>query len=467
MAAVTAEPTPPPTPALPLPDDPDLLRAMLIAAREERDRQFCELVAAHDWINGVLTNPAYRALRRSRQLVRRGARPRPPKATVRSARLTAPATPGALWVDITPLDESMRSGIARVTIRLAQELDDLTCGRVELVRPVAGRFRRDLSLEAELLATPGRVREAGTPPASQVSLPAAGVFLSACVPPRERAAGWWQAIAHMQASGGIYAQIVHDLIPVSAPDFFDQGLRAWFPEWLGAVADRADVIIAVSQATLDDLEAWLATRGEHCGAKLTVVRNGADVGTDGQLPADGEPGPSPRRGTDVLVVGTIEPRKGVEAVLDAAAELHRRGSPVRFTLVGTKGWIGDSTLRRLQAADAGEQNLRWLQRVGDADLVELYRSADLLLAPSRAEGYGLPVVEARAWGLPVLARDLPVFREVGGTDTRYFGTDAELPDAIEAALAAPTPGGPVSPRSWSAAAADVLAALPGDATGRC
>ena len=195
--------------------------------------------------------------------------------------------------------------------------------------------------------------------------------------------------------------------------------------------------------------------------------NGADVGTDGQLPADGEPGPSPRRGTDVLVVGTIEPRKGVEAVLDAAAELHRRGSPVRFTLVGTKGWIGDSTLRRLQAADAGEQNLRWLQRVGDADLVELYRSADLLLAPSRAEGYGLPVVEARAWGLPVLARDLPVFREVGGTDTRYFGTDAELPDAIEAALAAPTPGGPVSPRSWSAAAADVLAALPGDATGRC
>lgn len=452
MASVTAEP------ALPLPDDPDLLRAMLTAARAERDRQFIELVAAHDWINGVLTNPAYRLLRRGKGLLRRHPKSPPPRATERRSRLTAPATPGALWIDITPLDESMRSGIARVTVRLAQELHRLTGGQVELVRPVAGRFRRDVSLEAEVLPP--------VPPTeARATWPSAGVFVSAAVPPRDRAEAWWEAIAALRGQGGAYVQIVHDLLPIVTPDFFDQGLRTWFPEWLGQVADSADTILADSQTTMDDLQAWLAARERPCDARLAVVLIGADLPDAGAPaePARASEGVGAQRPPEVLVVGTIEPRKGIDAVLVAAEALWSRGSDVTFTLVGSKGWIGEATLRALTDADAGPQGLRWLTGVNDEELIARYRSADLLLAPSRAEGYGLPIVEAQAFGLPVLARDLPVFREVGGANARYFIADADLPTAIEAALAAAGAGVTVTPRTWSETAADVLAALPGHA----
>ena len=111
--------------------------------------------------------------------------------------------------------------------------------------------------------------------------------------------------------------------------------------------------------------------------------------------------------------------------------------------MGARGWIGEPTLQRLSQLDAGPQPLRWLAGASDEQLLECYRTADLLLAPSRAEGFGLPIVEAQALGVPVLARDIPVFREVGGDQASYFTGDASLPDAISAALSSRTRGAAV------------------------
>lgn len=457
------------------PDDPDLLRALLAAAREERDENYRQLIESQEWINSILQNPAYRTARRAARLVtgRRGK----PKATDSAGSTGSSTRPlevieflppdlDAVLVDAQPLDESRRSGIARVTTRLFQELHRATGGRTQLVRPVDGRLCRDTALETELLA----VDPMGpTGNSRECSGPVPPGLVSACVTPGPLADQWWSAVADYRRSGHPYLHIVHDLLPITTPEFFDRNLREYFPLWLEEILARADIIMTDSHATLDDLLAWSRndSRASSELPPVSVLPLGAD------LPAAG--GTARERALDraaaalVLVVGTIEPRKGVEVVLDVAETFAAAGEAtehssadrraVEFILLGGRGWIDQGTLARLEGAvEAGV--VTWLNNADDATLAELYRGCDLLLAPSRAEGYGLPIVEAQTYGLPVLARDIAVFREVGGEAAAYFGSDAELAGAIRVALDdPPQPQDATMLPSWADSAQALLDAL--------
>ena len=461
--------------------DPDLLRALLRAAREERDDYYRQLIESQEWINSVVNHPAYRAARKAARVFRgRGsARSSDPTvaSTSKSASLGQFDYPNPDWnavlVDVLPLDESRRSGIARVTIRLFQELHRATGGRTQLVRPVDGRLRRDVGVERELLAT---THSDGIPVASDGDTAESPTLthvppglISACVTPGPVARQWWEAVAHYRRSGQPYLHIVHDLLPITTPEFFDRTLREYFPVWLRQVLLHADVVMTDSRATLEALEVW--AQAEHLSdlPVTSVLPLGADIPTEVALEIKSEreesdpvgPGlrivDAPAETATVIVVGTIEPRKGVEAVLDAAETLARVAPATRLVLVGARGWIGPGTLARLRAAVAAG-TVDWLEDVDDATLANLYANANLLLAPSRAEGYGLPIVEALAHGLPVLARDLPVFREVGGEAISYFGADSQLPAQIVAALGQPR-GLPRPPATWAQTATTALAML--------
>lgn len=108
--------------------------------------------------------------------------------------------------------------------------------------------------------------------------------------------------------------------------------------------------------------------------------------------------------------------------------------------------------------------LQWFRVVDDLQLRDHYLRADLLVATSRAEGFGLPIVEALAHGTPVLARDIPVFRELLGDQGTYFRHDAELADRILARLASagPAVGVPERQVRWAQTAADLQAAVAGE-----
>ena len=461
--------------------DPELLQALLSAAREEREDEHRQLMDAQAFINSIIDHPLYRSARRGVRLVRKGRSKsgKPEAASTASGDTAAPkvdpamehalTSPGAdsILVDCGPLDESMRSGISRVTIRLFQELWSATGGRAELVRAVGGVLRRDLTYEAALLA-------GMSPRGEALGEPITGL-ISVRVTPQAELASWRSAVVQYRAGGGgRYLHMVHDLLPITVPEFFDRNLRGYFPDWLTAVLDEADTVLTNSQATTDDLLAWGQLHGRPPGRMppVCVVPMGADLAENAPSGAsgDGEEGGSakpdePAAGDPVgrpvqrvLVVGTVEPRKGVEAVVDAAEVLSERGADVDIVLVGARGWIGAHTLARLEAADAADVPLRWVRDVDDAALQRHYAQADLLLAPSRAEGYGLPVVEALAHGVPVLARDIPVFREICGDAIAYFPSDAALPDAILAALADPR-AAPPPPHSWTDTARTVITEL--------
>jgi glycosyltransferase involved in cell wall biosynthesis len=146
------------------------------------------------------------------------------------------------------------------------------------------------------------------------------------------------------------------------------------------------------------------------------------------------------------MVGTIEPRKGHLQALAAFEQLWQDGVDVNLVIVGNEGWkpLASADRRtipqiveRLSRHPQLGRRLHWLQGLDDAALQQVYQASACLLQPSEGEGFGLPLIEAASHGLPLIVRDLPVFREVAGDAAHYFsGLDpAALAGAIRDWLA--------------------------------
>jgi glycosyltransferase involved in cell wall biosynthesis len=134
----------------------------------------------------------------------------------------------------------------------------------------------------------------------------------------------------------------------------------------------------------------------------------------------------------VLMVGRVEPRKGHAQALAAFELLWGRGVRANLVIVGNVGWRVDELARRLRRHPENGTRLFWLEGLSDEALAKLYELADGVLLASEGEGFGLPLVEAARYGKPILAREIPVYREIAQGHASYFsGADAEsLADAL-------------------------------------
>lgn len=235
---------------------------------------------------------------------------------------------------------------------------------------------------------------------------------------------------HRQRGLKIY-YIVYDLLPILHGEFFHIGVKQRFPVWLEYVASEADGLLCISRTVADEVLDWLMTcpPQRRSALKLGYFHLGADI--DASAPSRGRIENADatmqqfRDRPSILMVGTIEPRKGQQQALDAFDQLWAAGVEINLVLVGKSGWAMESFERRLNRHPQLDKQLFWLQSVSDEMLQEVYGACDVLLAASAGEGFGLPLIEAAKNGLPILARDLPVFREVAGDCAIYFeGTGA-------------------------------------------
>jgi glycosyltransferase involved in cell wall biosynthesis len=204
---------------------------------------------------------------------------------------------------------------------------------------------------------------------------------------------------------------VHDLAVFRHPDAFNRWTRTYSPRVVPRVLAAARRIIAVSDFTRRELIDVLNVPDD----KIRVVPNGVDdeFTSDGPA-ADGE---------YVLAVGTLEPRKNLPRVVEAA-----RRTDVELRVVGARGWGG---------VQVGGNGVRWLGEVSDAELARLYRGARCVAYASVYEGFGIPVLEAMACGAPVVTSRGTVMEEIAdGAAVLVDPSDpAELAAGIERATA--------------------------------
>jgi glycosyltransferase involved in cell wall biosynthesis len=120
------------------------------------------------------------------------------------------------------------------------------------------------------------------------------------------------------------------------------------------------------------------------------------------------------------MVGTLEPRKAHAQALAAFEALWDGGTDVTLVVAGKAGWMVESLVKRLNQHPERGQRLLWIESATDDELQSLYEASSGVLMASQGEGFGLPLVEAATHRRPILARDLPVFREVAGEHATYF-----------------------------------------------
>ncbi len=233
----------------------------------------------------------------------------------------------------------------------------------------------------------------------------------------------------MRMDGVVVKFLVHDLLPIQLDGFFvDAEAKALHEQWLGMIAEL-DGAISVSRATADALEEWMEQQGiqRSLGFHNTWVHNGADI--DASRPSTGLPEDaeavlsSLRERPTFLAVSTIEPRKGQQQILEAVEWLWQRGHDVNLVLVGKQGWHVETLAESLRHHDEKGRRLFWLEGISDEYLTQVYRASTALIAASINEGFGLSLIEAAHHDVPLIARDIPVFREVAGEHASYFQGD--------------------------------------------
>ncbi len=413
--------------------------ALLAQARLDRDRLQEQVLRQEEQLRLVRRIPGLRTAYRARRYVPA----RPGRTDSAPTVAPGPVRPGR-YIDVTVLQDPARTGIARVTTRLARELG------YGLVVMRGGVLTHDDAFAHEIGPNPGAPSPDGSLPGQPLAFGPDVVVLNTAIQLDATYPQWQEQVRRLRRAGGRFVQVVHDLLPVTLPDFFDYGMRHRFPDWLDFITGNSDLILTDSAATRSDLLRWRP----DCAVAVRAWPLGSDPLPP---PQHRDTGKGSRR---LLTVGTVEPRKAIDTVVRAAETLRADGRPVDLTVVGHRGWADEGFTRHLERLRA-EPWFDWIEDADDQRLADEYARADLLVAASRGEGYGLPIAEARAAGLPVVARDIPVFRELLGPDGRYFREDTELAAVIDRALAAggSTPRDAAAAVSWREAAGFVDAAI--------
>ena len=233
-----------------------------------------------------------------------------------------------------------------------------------------------------------------------------------------------QALPFVLPQGVKTTVTIHDLAFKYFPDHFARKDLRRLNLFADFAIHKADRLIAVSEATKRDILTFYPKINEE---KIRVIHHGFSIRT--RESGNGERGsedvfsrlsiPGSMDKKYILYVGALQPRKNLGLLLDAFAQVKECHPEIGLVLAGEKAWMWEKTLEKIERHPC-RKDIFLIGKVSFEDLAELYKKARMFVFPSLYEGFGIPVLEAQASGVPVICANNSSLPEVGGDAALYF-----------------------------------------------
>ncbi|HAS3586162.1 TPA: glycosyltransferase family 4 protein [Vibrio cholerae] len=216
--------------------------------------------------------------------------------------------------------------------------------------------------------------------------------------------------------------VIYDLLPIELPDFFDVAVVEAFERWLRLVLSIADQTLSISDTVSNKFKDLATRRKLMSHESFTLGSDFSDYEVD--YTSLNSKYKDINLSKTFLAVGTLEPRKGYEALVNEFEGLAKLNLEYKLIIVGKPGWKTSKLQERLKSKNVS--NVVWLNKCSDEELAYLYERCCCLIMSSYGEGFGLPIIEAAKYSLPLILRDIDIFREVAGDSAEYFSSDNEI-----------------------------------------
>ena len=229
---------------------------------------------------------------------------------------------------------------------------------------------------------------------------------------------------------------IHDLIPLEFPEYQTPRSRIVFRRYLAELAKGPVKFVVNSADTGRRLAVYASEQGWKVEAPTVAIpfleQNGT---TPDEPPASLIPVFA--KGPVFTILGTIEPRKNHLLLLTLWRQMAAAGQAPQLLVIGKRGWMNDNIVALLDDCAAIQPYVTEASGLTDGEIAAALRASSAMLFPSFAEGLGIPMLEAHAAGLPVIASNLPALREIAAEDT-VFLDPLDGPGWRDAILAAAT-----------------------------
>jgi glycosyltransferase involved in cell wall biosynthesis len=335
-----------------------------------------------------------------------------------------PAKTRTVHIDVTRIAEKdIRTGIQRVVRQISRHWYCLPDRQVKLNFVKVGKSG-SLENAWEWAASVIEGFTSETEASSPVFHPGDVYFaLDLILPPR--GLNTWQ-VRQLRKLGVRIVFMVYDLLPLTHPQYFRVSSRLFF-KWWSNVLRSADQLVTISQVSKVSIERFLGKFFDSPNSMSNVV----------VIPLSGEPegfkteniiqneGPSHPGGKLFISIGTLEPRKGYGDILKAFDDIWANDVAVSWWIFGSEGWKVRRLAQKIIRHPEFGKRLKWYRQGTDEELAQALRMSEALIIFSKAEGLGLPILEAQELGVPVIARDIEVFREILGQDGLLVEDNAE------------------------------------------
>ena len=258
-----------------------------------------------------------------------------------------------------------------------------------------------------------------------------------------------------QKNGCKLVACVYDLVYEKYPEYVvDSETVHTLSRWLYTVCKEFDELLCISKTVENELRQWMQEKHVYNKHLVTdFFYLGSDFDKNKNCNTEIETIPYlddlKNKGIVFLAVSTIEPRKGFYELIGAFEDAVRCKENIYLIIVGHAGWKCKETVAKILNSKYYNKNIFWEDDCDDWRLKSIYNNADYYISNSYYEGFGLGIIEAAHYGLPLLLRDIPIYREIAKNKAIYYKNKLQLTQKmLQIKKTEKTTENTITPISW-------------------